>query len=121
MSNAPESQGGEDLLEKLTTAVSVDAASGPKASMAVARQVWRQRPGYWKSFFNRWKTTDDDDEADTVHFTDAEWNPRPGENNEEDSEDQAEDVSPVTETAVLEKTQNQFYESFIEKLNREYD
>ena len=57
MSNAPESQSGEDLLEKLTTAVSVDAASGPKASMAVARQVWRQRPGYWKSFFNRWKTT----------------------------------------------------------------
>ena len=57
MSNAPESQSGEDLLGKLTTAMSVDAASGSKASMAVARQIWRQRPGNWKAFFNRWTTT----------------------------------------------------------------
>ena len=43
---------------------------------------------------------------------------QPGDNQLLDIE---EDESPVTETAVLEKTQNQFYESFIEKLNREYD
>ena len=43
---------------------------------------------------------------------------QPGGNQLLDIED---NKSPVTETAVLEKTQNQFYESIIEKLNREYE
>ena len=52
MSNSDDRQ----LLGKLTEAVISDPTQGPRASKAVARQVWRQRTTHWGSFFDKWST-----------------------------------------------------------------
>ena len=52
MSNSDDRQ----LLGKLTEAVISDPTQGPRASKAVARQVWRQRTAHWGSFFDKWST-----------------------------------------------------------------